>query len=319
MMRAVITGTAGFIGSRLAAEALRLGWSVVGLDCLRSYYDVGQKRANLAPLEPDPAFTFTPADLATADLVPLLDGADVIFHLAGQPGVRGSWKAGFNDYCTDNVLATQRLLEAAVTAGVGRIVYSSSSSIYGDADSYPVTELTLPRPISPYGVSKLAGEHLCLAYAATGQIDAVALRYFTVYGPGQRPDMAMHRLIRAALTGAPFELYGDGGQVRDFTYVSDVVAANVLAAAAPLHTGSAVVNIAGGSQATLAEVIEIIEDAAGIGINLIAGRPQAGDVRRTGGDTAVATGLLEWQPQIVLEEGIARQLEWQTTLNPVPA
>ena len=318
-MRAVITGTAGFIGSRLAAEALRLGWPVAGIDCLRTYYDVGQKRANLAALEPVTGFEFTCADLATADLVPLLEGADVIFHLAGQPGVRGSWNAGFNDYCIDNVLATQRLLEAAVTAGVRRVVYSSSSSIYGDADSYPVTELALPRPISPYGVSKLAGEHLCLAYAATGQIDAVALRYFTVYGPGQRPDMAMHRLIRAALTGAPFELYGDGGQIRDFTYVSDVVAANVLAAAAPLPAGSAVVNVAGGSQATLAEVIEIIEEAAGIGINLIAGGPQAGDVRRTGGDTAAAAGLLEWQPRIALEEGITRQLEWQATLNPVPA
>jgi UDP-glucuronate 4-epimerase len=317
-MRAVITGTAGFIGSRLAAEGLRLGWSVAGLDCLRPYYDLRQKARNLALLESSDAFEFTCADLATADLRPLLEGADVIFHLAGQPGVRGSWRSGFADYCTDNVLATQRLLEAAVAGGVPRVVYSSSSSIYGDADAYPVTELTLPRPISPYGVSKLAGEHLCLAYAAIGAIEAVALRYFTVYGPGQRPDMAIHGLIRAALTGAPFELYGDGGQVRDFTFVADVVDANLLAAVAPLPGASAVLNIAGGGQATLADVIAVIEEAAGVELNLVAGGTQAGDVRRTGGDTSAATELLAWRPRIALEEGIAQQLEWQATLHRVP-
>jgi UDP-glucuronate 4-epimerase len=318
-MRAVITGTAGFIGSRLAAEGLRLGWSVAGIDCLRPYYDVGQKERNLAELESSGGFEFACADLACADLRPLLEGADVIFHLAGQPGVRGSWREGFSDYCTDNVLATQRLLEAAVAAGVPRLVYSSSSSIYGDADAYPVSEVTLPKPISPYGVSKLAGEHLCLAYAATGEIEVAALRYFTVYGPGQRPDMAIHRLVRAALTGETFEVYGDGAQVRDFTYVTDVVDANVLAATAALRGSPAVLNIAGGSQASLADVIAIVVGAAGVEVNLVAGLTQPGDVRRTGGDTAAATELLAWQPRVALEEGIVHQLEWQASLHRVPA
>jgi UDP-glucuronate 4-epimerase len=316
-MRAVITGTAGFIGSRLARECLAKGWSVVGLDCLRPYYDLTQKRQNLKTLSDTDRFEFFEVDIGAAPLKPILDGADIVFHLAGQPGVRASWE-GFPDYCTDNILATQVLLEAAVRSGVPRLVYSSSSSIYGDADTYPARETTLPRPISPYGVSKLAAEHLCLAFATKGDLQTIALRYFTVYGPGQRPDMAIHRLIQSALTGSEFTMYGDGSQVRDFTYVDDVVHANLLAANTKNVVGSAVLNIAGGSEVTLSELIETVEHASEASVNLVRAAHQAGDVRRTGGDTTAALAVLGWEPGVSLRDGIRSQLVWQKALYGLP-
>ncbi|MGH3429478.1 MAG: NAD-dependent epimerase/dehydratase family protein [Mycobacteriales bacterium] len=318
-MRAVITGAAGFIGSRLARDCAGRGWSVVGLDCLRPYYDVSQKLRNLEELAQAGEFEFREVDLHDTPLDRHLDGADVVFHLAGQPGVRASWDTGFADYCRDNILATQSLLEAAVRSGVRRVVYSSSSSVYGDADTYPVSESALPRPISPYGVSKLAGEHLCLAYAARGDVDVVALRYFTVYGPGQRPDMAIHRLISSALTGGEFRMYGDGLQIRDFTYVADAVRANVLAATARGILGSVVANIAGGSQVSLMDVIKTVEDVAGRPVNLLRGAAQAGDVRRTGGDINAAAAILGWAPSVSLEDGVRNQVTWQQSLDGVSA
>jgi UDP-glucuronate 4-epimerase len=317
-MHAVITGTAGFIGSRLARRCAGLGWTVVGLDCLRPYYDLDQKRRNLCDVEAG-GVEVRDVDLAVDVLEEHLGGADVVFHLAGQPGVRASWDEGFGDYCRDNILATQRLLDAAVRAGVPRVVYASSSSVYGDADTYPVTETALPRPISPYGVSKLAAEHLCLAYAARGAIEVVALRYFTVYGPGQRPDMAIHRLILSALSGAPFTMFGSGQQMRDFTFVVDVVEADVLAATAAELGGAAVANVAGGSQVRLVDVIALVGAATGRPVNVVRTDVQAGDVRRTGGSVETAARLLGWTPSVPFEAGIRRQVAWHQQLARVSA
>jgi UDP-glucuronate 4-epimerase len=316
-MRAVITGAAGFIGSRLARECTTQGWSVVGLDCLRPYYDLSQKYRNLDELADAGEFEFRQVDLHDEPLERHLEGADVVFHLAGQPGVRASWDGGFTDHCRDNILATQSLLEAAVRSGVRRVVYSSSSSIYGDADTYPVRETALPRPISPYGVSKLAGEHLCLAYAARGDLEVMALRYFTVYGPGQRPDMAIHRLIQSALTGSEFRMYGDGTQIRDFTYVDDAVRATMLAAGAEAGSGPVLLNVAGGSQVSLMEVVRIVEDVSGRSVNLVRAATQAGDARRTGGDIAAASAILGWTPTVPLAEGVENQVAWQQSLDSI--
>lgn len=217
-MRHLVTGAAGFIGSQLVEALLGAGEEVVGLDAFTPYYDRSQKEANLADVRDQPCFQLIEADLRDADLESLLAGVNVVYHQAAQPGVRLSWSEGFAAYDGCNVLATQRLLEACRATGVDRVVYASSSSVYGNADYYPVTEADLPRPHSPYGVTKLAAEHLCSLYAANYGLSTVSLRYFTVFGPRQRPDMAFHRLIEGALVGDPFPLYGDGSHVRDFTF-----------------------------------------------------------------------------------------------------
>jgi UDP-glucuronate 4-epimerase len=227
-MRALVTGGAGFIGSHLAQSLLDHGHQVRVVDNLSDYYEVDQKLDNLDQLG-DRA-DVRRGDLRTDDLGPLVEDCDVVFHQAAQPGVRLSWADGFEAYDTCNILATQRLLEACRGTALTRFVFASSSSVNGDAERYPTLEHDLPRPRSPYGVTKLAGEHLCALYAAAWGVPTVALRYFTVYGPRQRPDMAFHRLCQATITGEPFPLYGDGSQVRDFTYVEDVVAANLAAA-----------------------------------------------------------------------------------------
>ena len=252
-MNVVVTGAAGFVGSHLSETLCDQGHTVLGIDCLTDYYDPTEKRRNLSGLRERPGFTFVESDLRTADLSSLLDGASVVFHQAGQPGVRKSWSTGFNDYAEHNVKATQRLLEAAKAVGTPRFVYASSSSVYGNALTYPVVESDLPMPFSQYGVTKLAAEHLCALYAANWGVPTVSLRYFTVYGPRQRPDMAMRRLADAAVFGLPFSLFGDGRQVRDFTFVADVVRANLAAWTADVPPGT-VVNIAGGSNAEMSEV-----------------------------------------------------------------
>src|SRR3954447_5448772 len=218
-MRALVTGAAGFIGSSLVDALLVRGDSVRGIDCFTPYYGRADKEANLAGALQHHEFELVEADLRTCAIEPLLEGVDVVFHQAAQAGVRLSWADGFADYDGHNILATQRLLEAVKAAGVQRLVYASSSSVYGNAPAYPTNEDDLPRPHSPYGVTKLAAEHLCNLYAANWGVPTVSLRYFTVYGPRQRPDMAMHRLVESALNHTPFPLYGDGSQVRDFTFV----------------------------------------------------------------------------------------------------
>jgi nucleoside-diphosphate-sugar epimerase len=312
-MKTVVTGAAGFVGSHLSEALCAAGHEVLGIDCLTDYYDPAEKRRNLASTSRWPGFAFEEADLRTADLLPLIEEATVVFHQAGQPGVRKSWSTGFNDYCEHNVKATQRLLEAAKAAATPRVVYASSSSVYGNAPVYPTLETDLPQPFSPYGVTKLAAEHLCGLYAANWGLSTVSLRYFTVYGPRQRPDMAMRRLADAAVAGTTFSLFGDGRQVRDFTYVSDVVAANMAAAFADVAPGT-VVNVAGGSNAVMADVIDLIGELAGSSVRLERAGNEAGDVQRTGGSTERAHELLGWEPRVSLREGLAAQVAWSQAM-----
>ena len=308
-MTHLVTGAAGFIGSQLAEALLDEGHDVVGVDAFTPYYDRAVKEANLATLRDRPGFRFIEADLREADSEDLLAGVEVVYHQAAQPGVRLSWSDGFATYDSCNVVATQRVLEAARRTGVGRIVYASSSSVYGNADSYPVTETDLPRPHSPYGVTKLAAEHLCGLYAANHGLSTVALRYFTVYGPRQRPDMAFHRLIEGALDQQPFPLYGDGSHIRDFTYVGDVVRANVLAGTADVEPGT-VVNVCAGGSTVLRDVIDAVGEAVGSPVPIEQHPEQPGDVQRTGGSNDAARRLLGWEPQTTLAEGIAAQVAW---------
>jgi UDP-glucuronate 4-epimerase len=308
-VRAVVTGAAGFIGSTLVDTLVADGHDVVGIDCFTPYYDAGAKRANVAGASAMDRFRLVEADLGADDLGPLVEGADVVFHQAAQPGVRLSWAEGFADYDRHNVLATQRLLEAAKAARVGRVVYASSSSVYGNAPRYPTTEDDLPRPHSPYGVTKLAAEHLCGLYAANWGVPTVSLRYFTVYGPRQRPDMAMHRMCESVLTDEPFPLFGTGEQVRDFTFVRDVVGANLAAATADVAPGT-VCNVAGGGSISMLELFTLLGDIAGTELRLDRQPSSAGDVERTGGTIDRAERLLGWSPEVDVREGLAAQLDW---------
>lgn len=309
-MRYLVTGVAGFIGSQVAEALLPHATSVVGVDGFTDYYAREIKERNLQNLREAPNFQLVDADLRTDDLSDLLRGTHVVLHQAGQPGVRMSWGEEFVDYVDHNVVATQRLLEWARRGGVGRFVYASSSSVYGNAVAYPTTESTLPRPFSPYGTTKLAAEHLCGLYAANWGLPTVALRYFSVYGPRQRPDMGIHRFIQAALEDREIELYGNGEQVRDFTHVSDVVRANLLAARQPLAPGT-VLNIAGGSHETMNAVLTRIAELLGRPLRLKQVGEQAGDVAETRADCGLARRLLGWAPTIGLPEGLASQVEWQ--------
>jgi UDP-glucuronate 4-epimerase len=310
---ALVTGAAGFIGSHLVEHLIAAGNQVRAVDCLTPYYTVEQKRQTLDALDRLPGCTVIRADLRTCSLHELLDGVDVVFHQAGQPGVRDSWD-GFSEYVDQNLSVTQRLLEATQRSGARRFVNASSSSVYGDASRHPTTEDALPEPASPYGVTKLAAEHLCGVFAKVG-VFTVSLRYFTVYGPRQRPDMALHRLIEAALSGERFPLYGDGRQIRDLTYVSDVVEANLAAAAAPDVPSGTALNIAGGTVTDLLGVIEMVEQMVGRPIDVDRRPPQPGDVRRTSGSTALAADLLGWRPRVSLQDGVSEQVSWHLARN----
>jgi len=305
----LVTGAAGFVGSQLVDALLAAGHDVVGVDAFTPYYDRATKEANLDAARQHDRFRLVDVDLRDADLRPLLDGVDTVYHQAAQPGVRLSWSDGFATYDSCNVLATQRVLEAALRSGVRRVVYASSSSVYGNAETYPVHETDLPRPHSPYGVTKLAAEHLCGLYAANHGLSTVALRYFTVYGPRQRPDMAFHRLVEAALDQEPFPLYGDGSHVRDFTYVGDVVEANVLAGRADAPAGT-VVNVCAGGSTVLRDVIDAVGEAVGAPVPVERLGEQAGDVQRTGGSNEAAARILGWAPRTSLADGIAAQADW---------
>jgi nucleoside-diphosphate-sugar epimerase len=314
-MQALVTGVAGFIGSHLAEQLRRDGWRVRGIDSFTTYYDPEVKRRNLDPLSGDADFELVEADLGDADLEGVLDGVDVVFHQAGQPGVRLSWAAGFPTYVAQNVLATQRLLEACRNAQISRLVYASSSSVYGNAVRYPTEESDLPAPHSPYGVTKLAGEQLCGLYAANWKLPTVALRYFTVYGPRQRPDMGFHRFVESVLADQPLPLFGDGEQVRDFTYVGDVVAANVLAATADVAPGE-VVNIAGGGSITVNNLLDLLGTLTGREVRIERLPEQAGDVRQTGGSIDRAAKLLGWQPEVTIAGGLEQQIAWHRARAP---
>jgi nucleoside-diphosphate-sugar epimerase len=296
MSRFVVTGAAGFIGSHLA-EALRArGDEVVPVDAFTDYYDPSLKEHNAAGLD------VLRLDLAEETLD--LAGVDGVFHLAGQPGVRTSWGGDFELYVRRNVVATQRVLEAAVPAGV-RVVFASSSSIYGDAEAYPTPEETEPRPISPYGITKLACEHLLYAYRA----EAVVLRYFTVYGPRQRPDMFFARMLAALAEGTEFTLYGDGSASRSFTYVDDAVGATIAA----MERGRGVYNVGGGAETTVRDAIALAERIAGRTLDVGRREAQAGDVRRTRADTERIRTDLGWEASTPLEQGLRAQWEWASS------
>ena len=306
-MRALITGASGFIGSNLADRLLADGHEVVGIDCFTDYYDVAAKRANIAQALAHKNFTLVEEDLLDCDLRAVLDGIDAVFHQAGQPGVRLSWADGFETYTRLNILATQRLLEAAKDSSIDRLVYASSSSLYGAAEHYPTSEVDLPAPMSPYGVTKLAAEHLCSLYLRNYGVPAVSLRYFTVFGPRQRPDMAMHRLIDSAINGSEFTMFGDGSQIRDFTYVGDIVEANIAAATAPAAVGG-VFNIGGGSAATMHDVVAAVTEAVGAAPNITFGDKALGDVFRTGASIKRAEQVLNWTPSVNMPDGVASQV-----------
>jgi UDP-glucuronate 4-epimerase len=309
--RVVVTGAAGFIGSHLVRALLEQGYDVVGVDSFTPYYAPEAKRANVAGLDGRSDFRLVQADLTTmrADrLERLVRGADAVIHEAGQPGVHLSWGRAFPTYLRHNVLATQRLVEACTRAGVPRLVAASSSSVYGDAPSYPTTEAAATCPVSPYGVTKLAAEQLCLAYARQpdAAISVVMLRYFTVYGPGQRPDMAFHRFIEAAVAGRPITVYGDGEQRRDVTYVGDAVNATVKAITAPAV--DAVVNVGGGHPVTVNQALDLIGQLTGSPLVVDYAPVRAGDARHTGADGTRAEALLDWRPEVDLATGLAAQV-----------
>jgi len=309
-MRALVTGVAGFVGSHLADALLDDGHTVLGVDCFTPFYDEARKRENVEGALASSRFELVESDLRSVAIEPLLDGVDAVFHQAAQAGVRGSWSDGFGDYVGHNVLATQRLLEAVVTARpAARLVYASSSSVYGNQPRYPTREEDVPRPYSPYGVTKLAGEHLVGLYAENRGIAAVSLRYFTVIGPRQRPDMALHRLCAAALTGDRFPRYGDGSQIREFTYVGDIVRGNLAAAERDIPPG-AYCNLAGGGEITLLGLIDLVGELAGAPVAVDAQGRQAGDAFRNGGSIERARELLDWEPRVSLREALSAQLAW---------
>jgi UDP-glucose 4-epimerase len=307
-MKALVTGAAGFIGSHLSTALVDSGADVVGVDCFTDYYARAIKEENLSALRDRRNFTFVEAALQTADLAALLGDVTHVFHLAAQAGVRKSWGREFDAYVTHNVAATQRLLEAAKDRPLTRFVYASSSSVYGDAAPIPMREDAMPQPVSPYGVTKLAAEHLCTLYHVNYGVPAVSLRYFTVFGPRQRPDMGFHRFLRAAHLGEPIAVYGDGEQTRDFTFVSDAVAATI--AAGDRGRPGGVYNIGGGSRVALNRVFEMIERIVGRPLTLRREPAQKGDMRDTFADTSRARTDLGFAPSKSLESGLAAESEW---------
>lgn len=307
-MRALVTGAAGFIGSHLSERLLREGATVIGLDALTDHYPRDRKERNLAALRRTPHFTFVETSLADANLETLLDDVTHVFHLAAQAGVRKSWGRDFHVYTANNVDATQTLLEACVGRPIERLVFASSSSVYGDEAPLPMREDLRPRPVSPYGVTKLAAEHLCHLYHVGHAVPAVSLRYFTVYGPRQRPDMGFSRFIRAAVRGEAVTQFGDGRQTRDFTFVADAVAATV--AAATLGTPGGVYNIGGGSRIELLDVFQLIGQITGRPLRIEQVTAQHGDMRDTYADTSLARADLGFSPAVALDAGLRAQYDW---------
>ena len=307
-MNALVTGVAGFIGSHLAEGLLERGARVRGLDCFTDYYPRTVKETNLLKLRSHPSFTLVERSIQEADLDALLADITHVFHFAAQAGVRKSWGRDFAVYTEQNVLATQVLLEASVQRPIERLVYASSSSVYGDDVALPMREDALPRPVSPYGVTKLAAEHLCHLYFANYGLPAVSLRYFTVYGPRQRPDMGFHRFIRAALGDDAIALYGDGEQTRDFTFVSDAVEATIAAGLSGVP--GRVYNIGGGSRVSVNHVIQLIGRISRRPLKVEREGKQKGDMRDTYADTSLARADLRFVPRVSLEQGLEAEYRW---------
>ena len=310
-MKAFVTGCAGFIGSTLTERLLADGADVVGVDCFTDYYPRPVKERNLSGALAHPRFRFVESAIQDLDLTAELIDRTHIFHLAAQAGVRKSWGRDFAIYSVNNIEATQLLLEAATSMpSLERLVYSSSSSVYGDRVAMPMREDALPEPVSPYGVSKLAAEQLCYLYFANFRVPTVSLRYFTVYGPRQRPDMAFHKFLRATITDEAITLYGDGDQTRDFTFISDAVNANVLAATRGVP--GRVYNIGGGSRVSVNDVLAMIERVAGRRPRVNVDPAQKGDMRHTYADTSRARADLGYAPTVGLEAGLAAEYQWLT-------
>ena len=307
-MKAIVTGAAGFIGSHLSEQLIAAGHDVTGVDVFTDYYPRVRKESNLAALRRNSRFTLVETALADADWPRLLDGAAWVFHLAAQAGVRKSWGRDFHVYTVNNVEATQVLLEACKGRPLKRLVYASSSSVYGDDVELPMREDARPQPVSPYGVTKLSAEQLCHLYHVNYGVPAVSMRYFTVYGPRQRPDMGFHRFLLAAMHGEPVTVFGDGRQTRDFTFVSDAVAATI--AGSTRGIPGAVYNIGGGSRVELMDVFELIGRVTGKTLRLQKIEPQAGDMRDTYADTTRAREAIGFAPTVTLEQGLRAQCQW---------
>jgi UDP-glucose 4-epimerase len=308
-VKALVTGAAGFIGSTLCEQLVAGGADVVGLDCFADYYPRLIKERNIAALLKEPGFRFVESTIQYANLTSILGDRTHVFHLAAQAGVRKSWGRDFAIYTVNNIEATQVLLEAVAHAGaIERLVYASSSSVYGDNVTMPMQEDALPQPVSPYGVTKLAAEQLCYLYYVNHRVPTVALRYFTVYGPRQRPDMGFHKFLRAAIRSEPVSLYGDGEQTRDFTFVHDAVGATI--AAATRGVPGRVYNVGGGSRVSMNQVIDMIGRVSGRQIIVHRDEAQKGDMRHTYADTTLARRDLGFVPRVGLEEGLAAEFTW---------
>jgi nucleoside-diphosphate-sugar epimerase len=310
MSQNIVTGAAGFIGSHLAETLLQQGQRVIGIDEMNDYYDPMFKQKNIAHLQTYPGFEFIEQDIQLLNWQDILKDIGTVYHLAAQAGVRASWGQGFRFYTERNISATQILLEAAKNAKtLKKLVFASTSSIYGDAEIFPTHEDIYPAPVSPYGITKLAAERLCLLYQKNFGVPVVALRYFSVYGPRQRPDMAFHKFFKAVIADEAIPVYGDGEQTRDFTFVSDVVAANLAAAKENAAIGQ-IFNIGGGSRVILSEVLNMMEEIVGKPIKRNHIERAMGDARHTGADISRAQNILHWQPQVSLYEGLTQEWQW---------
>lgn len=313
MPKALITGVAGFIGSHLAGRLVKKGFHVTGIDSFEDYYPRWMKEKNIKSLREEPEFTFIETNLLSDNLpflfqmVSNLKEVDYIFHQAAQAGVRGSWGKDFQVYTRNNILATQKLLELARTLSIKKFIYASSSSVYGDTENLPLKEDTPTNPVSPYGVSKLAAENLCHLYWKNYDLPTVSLRYFTVYGPYQRPDMAFHKFIRAIFFNEEIQIYGDGNQTRDFTYIDDVVEANLLALSA---SSGEVFNVGGGKRVSLMDAVHLMEDITGKRAKAKRVDAQEGDVRDTWADIEKAKSKINYRPEVPLEEGLKKEVFW---------
>jgi len=309
MVTALVTGCAGFIGSHLSERLLLQKYQVKGIDSFLDYYSRKIKENNLKNLFQHTSFSFIEGDILKVDLSTLLDEVEYIFHEAAQAGVRASWGRNFEIYIQNNILATQALLEAAKELPqLRKFVYASSSSVYGDTDILPMREDSIPKPVSPYGVSKLAGEHLCYLYFKNFGVPTVSLRYFTVYGPRQRPDMAFYKFISTILQNKEIQIYGHGNQTRDFTFIEDILEATI--AASKTDVVGEAFNIGGGSRVTLLQVINLIGEVLGKSVNAGYTPTQHGDVLHTWADISKAQKILHYQPQVSLQEGLKEEINW---------
>ncbi|MEM7553360.1 MAG: NAD-dependent epimerase/dehydratase family protein [Cyanobacteria bacterium P01_A01_bin.84] len=310
MTKSIVTGAAGFIGSTLVEKLLEQGEEVIGIDEFNDYYDPNLKRTNIASAQNNHNYQLIESDIQLLDWQSLLEGVDVVYHQAAQAGVRASWGQGFGSYTKRNLDSTQIILEAAKSApNLKRLIYASSSSIYGDAATLPTHEGICPNPVSPYGITKLAAEQLCGLYHKNFGVPFVALRYFTVYGPRQRPDMAFHKFFKAILEDKAIPIYGDGQQTRDFTFITDAIAANIAAAQVPGAVGE-VFNIGGGSRVVLTEILDTIEGIVSKPIKREYIEKAKGDARHTAADVSKANEILGYQPRVSLKAGLMEEWEW---------